>query len=133
MLSFWVKNGELLQEFFSLAKRICLFQNDMTTNRERYGCDKLNDRLMGHAYRIFEDTLPQNLKSNLLLGRESIVEAINENVRVNESCHVCRDPLSSTLDGASLASSSPTVALADVLSPVGKHEAATLDLLERSV
>ena len=41
-----VENGELFEEFFRFPQSVSLLKNDVAANGARYGCDKLNDRLM---------------------------------------------------------------------------------------
>ena len=91
-----VENSKLLEEFFRLTEGVGLLQNNMATNGARYGRHKLNDRLMRYADRVFDDAAPENFRRDLLLLREAAIEAVNQNVRINERGHACKDPLSST-------------------------------------
>src|SRR5438045_781638 len=70
-----------------------MLQDDMATDGTGYGRNKLHDRLMRHTHGVFQDAAPENFRSDSLLFGKSFVETIDQNVGVNESGHVCKDPL----------------------------------------
>lgn len=78
------------------------FKDGVATNGACDGGKKLNDRLMRQTDRVFDDAAPENLRGNLLLFGKAVIEAVDQNVRVNESGHARRGPLSSNLDGAAV-------------------------------
>ena len=61
-------------------------------------CYKLHQRLMGNAQRLIHHAATQNLSRNPLLLWKSRIEAINEDVRINERDHGYRSLRVSSLD-----------------------------------
>ena len=58
---------------------------------------ELHERLMGDAERLIHQADAQNLGRNPLLLWESRIEAIDEDARINESCHRYRSLRGSSL------------------------------------
>ena len=59
---------------------------------------KLQECLVGNAEGLIQQAAAQNLRRNTLLLRESRIEAIKQDVRVNERDHECICPRASSLD-----------------------------------
>jgi hypothetical protein len=98
----------------------------MTTNDPSGGRNELENYLMGKADRVFRDATLQNLCCDGLLFRKSTVETVDENIRVNESGHVYKDPLAAILF-LELASDVPPSSAA-VFVPLPGQTAATVIL-----
>ena len=60
--------------------------------------DKLHERLMRNAEGLIQQAAAQNLSRNSLLLPKSRIEAINQDVRVNERGHEYTCPRASSLD-----------------------------------
>ncbi len=69
----------------------------MASNGPRYRGHELHDRLVRHANRVSQDSLPENLSGDLLLLRKATVEPVDQDARINESGHARKGPLSSSL------------------------------------
>lgn len=104
-----IENRELLQAFFSLSERIALLENNVAANGTRHGRNKLNNRLVRYAHRIFQNAPPQNLGCGFLFLGESAVKPIDQNVCINESGHARRGPLFSNLFREAVSTYGPTV------------------------
>jgi hypothetical protein len=89
----WVEDCELFQEFFRFSQSVSLFEDDVATNGTCYGGNKLNDRLMRQAHRVFDDAAPENLGCNPLLAGKAAVKPVDQNVRIDESGHARTGPL----------------------------------------
>jgi len=65
----------------------------VATNGAGHRGYELNDGLMPHAHRIFEDATPENRGRDLLFVGKAWVKPVHQNVRINESGHARRGPL----------------------------------------
>jgi hypothetical protein len=93
-----IKNSELLEQLFSFAKSVHLFQNDVSTNATRDNGNEFDDCLMRNPHGIFLDAATKNLCCYSLFVRKPIVKTIDENVPINERGHGCKGPLDASLD-----------------------------------
>src|SRR5690606_12572379 len=64
--------------------------------RPGHGDHELHDGLMGEDEIAGDQTLSQYFRRDVLLDRIPRVEAINQDVRVNEACHGYTDPRASS-------------------------------------
>jgi hypothetical protein len=76
---------------------------------------------------ILDDAAPEKAGRNLLLFGKPVIEAINQNIRVNETGHGGTGPPSSILDLEHAVLDGPTGAFDFVLLPGQRGEAATPD------
>jgi hypothetical protein len=70
-----------------------LFEDRVAPNWSRYRCDELDDRLVRQPHGVVDDAAPENLGGNLLLLGKAVVEPLDQNISINESGHVRKDPL----------------------------------------
>ena len=91
--SFGYTIGNCPKELLGLTQRVPLLENDVPADGPRDCVHKLDYRLVWHPNGIFGDATPEDLVSGLLPGREAVVEAVDQDVRVNESGHGRKGPL----------------------------------------
>src|SRR5450756_2092840 len=124
----WIENGELFQELFRFAQSVGLLEDDVAADGAGYGCNKLENRLMWQTHRVFDDASPEKLGGNLLLAGKAAVEAIDQNVGINESGHADTGPLCSNLYRGAAGASPSAGACVVVPSPDRTSGDATPDL-----
>lgn len=92
-----IEHRKLLQKLFRFSQSVGLLEDDVAANGPCGRRNELNDCLMRQADRIFEDAAPQDLRCNLLFTNETVVEPVDQNIRINESGQARTGPLFSNL------------------------------------
>lgn len=91
-----IQHRELHKELFRLPNRIRKRENRMPANRPRDRGDELHHRLVRRPHRVLNNATPEDVGCHLLLVRKSVVEPVDQDIRINAGGHGRRDPLASS-------------------------------------